>query len=306
MIVSKCPLRISLVGGSTDLEAYLDAYQEGSVIGFPCTLYTYVTLNERNDGHYKINYSKDEYVRDPSRIVNDIAREVIRHFNLPPITICFNADIPSTGSGLASSSSYLIAMISAVAKYLNLGMSQVDICKLALKLERNFNPLTGYQDLYGCGVGGFKKMDFRKSNSKVDVAFKYLNADILSGVRMYLVSTKIVRSSSNILSTIDISKSKNLIQDVIQLDESIAHNNPNQFWSTINQAWINKKQTSPDIVNEELISLEESIRRDHPTVLGMKLCGAGGGGYFLVFSESEVKNGLSIGMDNEGVKSYTI
>ncbi len=113
MIISKCPLRISLVGGSTDLESYLDTYQDGSIIGFPCDLYTYITLNKRNDEYYKINYSKDEYVKNPNDIINDIAREVIIHFKLPPVTICFNADIPSTGSGLANTFDNLKDNVSA-------------------------------------------------------------------------------------------------------------------------------------------------------------------------------------------------
>lgn len=306
MIVSKCPLRISLVGGSTDLESYLDVYQEGSVIGFPCNLYTYVTLNERNDGYYKINYSKNEYIQNPNYIVNDVAREVIKHFNLPPVTICFNADIPSTGSGLASSSSYLMALISAAYKYLGLNVSQVSICELALQLERKFNPLTGYQDLYGCGIGGFKKINFKKNNSKVDITFKYLNTNILDNICMYLIPTKTVRSSSNILSTIDIHKSHALIQDVAKLNQSIDNGHSQQFWDTINDAWFKKKQTSTSIVNEELIILENKIKTENSSIIGFRLCGAGGGGYFLAFSKTKLKEGLSINIDNEGVKSWII
>jgi D-glycero-alpha-D-manno-heptose-7-phosphate kinase len=306
MIISKCPLRISLVGGSTDLESYLDTYQDGSIIGFPCDLYTYITLNKRNDEYYKINYSKDEYVKNPNDIINDIAREVIIHFKLPPVTICFNADIPSTGSGLASSSSYLIALISAVNKYLNLNMSIIDICELALNIERKFNPLTGYQDPYGCGIGGFKRINFKKDSFKTNVSFEFLNSNILDKIFVSLIPTQITRSSSNILSTIDIHKSKNLMQDVTELNQSIINNNDNQFWKIINNAWEKKKQTSIDIINNELILLENKIKNENSSILGMKLCGAGGGGYFLVFSKSKINNSIKISIDNFGVKTWKI
>ena len=46
MIVSKCPLRISLVGGSTDLQGFIDKFGIGSAISFPPNLYTYITINE--------------------------------------------------------------------------------------------------------------------------------------------------------------------------------------------------------------------------------------------------------------------
>jgi D-glycero-alpha-D-manno-heptose-7-phosphate kinase len=76
---------------------------------------------------------------------------------------------------LASSSSYLIAAIKAVSLFINVNLSDFEICKLALLLERKFNPLTGFQDSFGCGIGGFKKIEcfykkdpvitFLKSNS---------------------------------------------------------------------------------------------------------------------------------------------
>ena len=58
MIVSKCPLRVSLVGGSTDLQGFIDQYGIGSVISFPHNLYTYITINENiSTETWKINYS---------------------------------------------------------------------------------------------------------------------------------------------------------------------------------------------------------------------------------------------------------
>ena len=151
MIVSKCPLRISLVGGSTDLQGFIDKFGIGSAISFPPNLYTYITINENiSTDTWKINYSKSEEVYHPIDIKNDIAREVIKHFDLPPIIMSFNCDIPTSGSGLASSSSYLIACIAAACKFKGIDYSQTEIAKLAIKLERNFNPLTGYQDPYGC------------------------------------------------------------------------------------------------------------------------------------------------------------
>ena len=156
MITAKCPLRISLVGGSTDLQSFLDKYDNGSVVSFASNLYTYISINENKNGKYRINYTKTENVKDPSKIKNDIAREVILYFNLPPMTMIFNSDIPSTGTGLAASSSYMVAAIAAALDFLGHDWSQSEICDLAIQLERRFNPLTGYQDAYGCGIGGLK------------------------------------------------------------------------------------------------------------------------------------------------------
>lgn len=82
MIINKCPLRISLAGGSTDLQSYLDKYDYGAVITFTPNLYTYITLKPSSTKYYRIIYSSIDNCLEPDEIKNDIAREVIKYFNL--------------------------------------------------------------------------------------------------------------------------------------------------------------------------------------------------------------------------------
>ena len=203
MILSKCPLRVSLVGGSTDLQAFIDKYGYGKVISFPISLYTYISLSRRFDNNYKIDYSSQEEVSNPKLIKNDIARELIQYFELPPVTISFNADISTSGSGLASSSSYMVAAVAAACRFKNLRWSQAKICKIAHNIERKFNPLTGYQDTYGCGLPSPKLMTFNE-----DVEIKYLE---IPKINMFLHNTNINRSSTKILKTVNTKKSYPLL-----------------------------------------------------------------------------------------------
>ena len=79
MFISKCPVRISLAGGSTDLDAYLQKYNTGSVICFSANIYCYINLNTDKlglnglDNKYVINYMKREVVSSAEDIKNDIA-----------------------------------------------------------------------------------------------------------------------------------------------------------------------------------------------------------------------------------------
>ena len=63
MITVKCPVRISLVGGSSDMDQYIDTYGKGSVISFTPKIYTYVSLYRDKLGRnslnqkYIVNYS---------------------------------------------------------------------------------------------------------------------------------------------------------------------------------------------------------------------------------------------------------
>ena len=308
MIISKCPLRVSLVGGSTDLQSFIDEYGYGQVISFPISLYTYISLSKRYDKKYVINYTKRENVSNPGKIKNDIARELIKYFNLPPLTMAFNADIPSTGSGLAASSSYMVAAVAAACKFKGLKWSQTKICKIAHEIELKFNPLTGYQDTYGCGLPSPKLMIF---NGDVDVEFIELP---LSYKGIYLHNTEVKRSSTNILKTINIEKSYPLLKLVDKTYKSL--DDPDEFFKLLNDSWNTKKQTSNEILNnKELSTLDNALSKDN-TVVFHKLCGAGGGGYYLIITDEleypddyyKVKyaDKIKINIDNKGVTVWKI
>jgi D-glycero-alpha-D-manno-heptose-7-phosphate kinase len=299
MIISKCPLRVSLVGGSTDLQSFINKYGYGQVISFPISLYTYISLSKRYDNKYVINYTKRENTKSPDKIKNDIARELIKYFDLPPLTMAFNADIPTTGSGLAASSSYMVAAVAAACEFKGLKWSQAKICKVAHEIELKFNPLTGYQDTYGCGLPSPKLMVF---NGDVDI--KFIN---LPEYKMYLYNTEIKRSSTNILKTIDITKSYPLLELVDKTYKSL--NNHNEFFGLLNDSWDTKKKTSNSILNNKKLSVMDNKLKKDSSVKFHKLCGAGGGGYFLTIVENEPNikgNKIKINVDNKGVVVWEI
>lgn len=294
MIIAKCPLRISLIGGSTDQEEFIQKYGRGSVISFPSSLFTYISIHDNNRGKYIINYSKKEEVTKVEEIQNDIARVCLRHFNIKPITVTFNTDILSTGSGLASSTSYMIAMIKAISIYKNCNFTDYELCELALKLEREFNPLTGYQDPYGCGVGGFKRIDFNKTQRP---SFTFLSTNFLEKhFTMALYPTGESRSSTKVLSSIDFDKSLPLLYKTDWLQEAIEKEDIKRFIELFNEGWEAKKKTSNLILESEILKKFDSEFTKNDKILAVKLCGAGGGGHFFALceknSQAPIVNGV--------------
>ena len=287
MIVAKCPVRVSLVGGSTDLEAFLDTYSHGSVISFPSSLNTYITLHKNNRDKFIINYTKNEEVDKISEIQNDVARIVLAHFQPNEfLTVGFKSDIFSVGSGLAASSAYIIALIKAMSTYQGLNMSDFDICKLALNLEREFNPLTGQQDPYGCGMMGFKRINFRKND---DPSFEYLSSEFLQGFDMYMLYTNVSRSSTNILKTIDPSRSLPILELVDVMHQAIIDCDMETFMDIINEGWEKKKLSSKMIINNERLLQIDNTLEESDNVLAHRLCGAGGGGHYAIFARKGAK-----------------
>lgn len=292
---SSCPLRISLFGGSTDNPYFVEKYGKGSVISFTCNLKTYITLHEDSGGYnreahkYIINYSKREECQSVSDIKNDPVRVVLEHFDLPPVCVSLMSDVYSQGSGLASSSSYIINLIKCVSMFKGLNMTDIEICKLAYELELKFNPYCGYQDPYGCGIGGFKKIDFERGGI---VKYEFLQTEIFQEYDLHLIFTGVTRDSKNVLKDVtdNIDKAKPLLYTVDKAYESLINRDYGKFLNYLNKSWIQKKKTSSTITENPIVRQIDSELNENETVIAHKLCGAGNGGFFLVFSEKESLN----------------
>jgi D-glycero-alpha-D-manno-heptose-7-phosphate kinase len=309
MIVAKCPLRVSLAGGSTDLQDFIDQNGYGAVISFPSTLYTYISLHENNRGKYIIDYTHREEVTNPSEIKNDIAREVLKEYSLPPVTITFNTDAHSSGSGLASSSSYLIALIKAVTVYKNIKISNYEICMKALEIERRFNPLTGYQDPYGCGIGSLKLIEFYSDRRP---SITYLDQDMFHDIDMHLMFTGIKRGSTDVLKKTIKTDRSYLLKILGTAHRAITKKDLQNFAESVKLGWEHKKRNTPHVIDSEEIKRIDHSLSAKEGVIAHRLCGAGAGGYFLILSKRTLydpltlKNSIKIDMCQDGVTAVKI
>lgn len=279
--VTKCPLRISLAGGSTDLQGYLEKYGIGEVISFTPNLFTYIIMKVSSDEYYKIVYSKVEKVLKPEDIKNDIAREVLSYFKIPPVEVIFTADIPSSGSGLASSTSYLINLIKACLQFKKVEAPESFIGELAIKLERKFNPLTGYQDVWGCLLKGLKILQFNTNGLS---STRILSTEVFDSFDFFLIPTDSTRSSTSVLETINYEKVHSAVYITNEMKEAFRKKNFRKVSELINLGWEQKKLTSPSICNEQINAIEEDLDK-YPSVVARRLIGAGNGGYFLAMVE---------------------
>ena len=300
MLISSCPLRVSLFGGSTDNPFFVEKYGQGSVISFTSNLKTYITLHQDQLGYnaesskYIINYSKREEVQHIQDIKNELVRVVLDHFNCNPMNISMTSDAYSQGSGLASSSSYIISLIKSISMFNGLSMTDVEICKLAYKLELKMNPYCGYQDPYGCGIGGFKKIDFYRGGI---VKYDFLSTDLFKYYDMALVFTGVTRNSRGVLKSVtdNLDRAVPLMGTVEKAYDALLDEDYPEFLELLNLSWDQKKKTTSHITENKVIRTMDKTLEESDTVIAHKLCGAGNGGFFLVFSK---KNDLNIPYDS--------
>ena len=171
-----------------------------------------------------------------------------------------------------------------------MNLSAHEMCKLSLQLERSFNPLTGHQDPYGCGLGALKKMIFKKDT---DPSISFLPKEIFESMDMFLIHTGVTRRSTDVLKTFDEGPQDNrrlLLSLVDEMEENIKSKDMVSFCKTINEGWEVKKKISR-VITENLFlkNIEDSLQNED-RILAHRLCGAGNGGYFLVFMDRDKQN----------------
>ena len=315
MYIASCPLRVSLFGGSTDNPYFVEKYGRGSVISFTSNLKTYVTISQdkfgfNKDKHkYIINYSRREEVSTIDEIQNEVVRTVLKHFDMPPVQVTLTSDAYSQGSGLASSSSYTISLIKACCLFFNLSITDNDVCKLAYNLERIYNPFCGYQDPYGCGMGGFKRIDFLGGSS---VRYQFLPCTIFDDFDIHLVFSGVTRNSRRILRNVtdNLDKVKPLLKTCDEAYDILMEGKYEKFLYLLGRSWHQKKLTSSIISENDTIREIDSTLEKNESVCAHKLCGAGNGGFFLTFSEKDKLNipyeSVRIGVEPDGVYGESI
>ena len=78
MIISKTPLRMSFVGGGSDLPSYYQRFG-GAVVSTTIDQYVYVTVNKKFDDNIRLSYSITEDVLDgitPQHIFLEVRQAV--------------------------------------------------------------------------------------------------------------------------------------------------------------------------------------------------------------------------------------
>ena len=109
------PLRISFVGGGTDMPFYYKKYT-GEVITSAINKYTWVFINKWQNKNLLLKYSKSELVNSKKKIKHRLIKEIMINYNFKGLDINFIADLPNR-AGLGSSSSFTVALLGALEKF---------------------------------------------------------------------------------------------------------------------------------------------------------------------------------------------
>lgn len=289
MIISQTPLRISLVGGGTDLKSFY-CVEDGMVVSTAIDKYVYVIIKERFDEKIYINYSQKEIVNDISEIKHDLVRETMKKSGVAQgVEITTLADIPSEGSGLGSSSSITVCLLNALYNFAGIQATAEQLAREACEIEIDIckKPI-GKQDQYIAAYGGLNKINFYP-NETVKISRLNILSDYLRrfGSNLLLFYTNKTRNANVILE-----KQKQIIEDkraelrtirnlVPIVVEYIKKGKFDDVGRVLHENWLLKKSLVETITNQDIDNMYQ--RAMDTGALGGKICGAGGGGFLLLY-----------------------
>ena len=170
MIISKTPLRISFVGGGSDLGEFCNEHG-GAVVSSAIDKWIHVVVAPRFEGDLRVSYSKTEIVSAASEVEHELVREALRLTGLPRgLDVVTLADVPSQGTGLGSSSAVTVGLLNALYAYQGVFRSPADLAEEASQIEIDVlgKPI-GRQDQYAAAQGGFNFIEFMPQGGGVRV-----------------------------------------------------------------------------------------------------------------------------------------
>ncbi len=296
MIISRTPLRISFVGGGSDIASFYTTHK-GAVVSTAINKYIYIAVNNQFDGRIIVNYSKTEIVKKVDEIENNLVREAMRLTGVTGgIHITSISDIPSEGSGMGSSSSYVVGLLNALYAYQGKHVNAEKLAREASQIEIDIlgKPI-GKQDQYIAAYGGLQYIQFNKDGTVfVDPIICSTEKKKLVEKNCLLFYTGITRSADPILNvqTNEMAKKmskRKIMGEMVKIaevmQEDLNNNTIDSYGKLLHENWMLKKKMAGGVSTDEIDSWYNIGRKNG--AIGGKLLGAGGGGFLLLYAPEE-------------------
>jgi D-glycero-alpha-D-manno-heptose-7-phosphate kinase len=318
MIISQTPLRVSFAGGGTDFARYYREH-EGAVVSTAIDKYVYVVVVPRFDELIIVNYTKKETVENVRDLKHELVREAMLRAGVENgVEITTLADVPSEGSGLGSSSTVTVGLLHALYTYKGRLVTAEQLAREACEIEIDIcgKPI-GKQDQYIAAYGGVCQFRFCKDDS-VEVRQFRRSPELFHGLsrNILLFYTGRTRKAGNILSVQDQRTEVNLEQLhclkalAARMAEALDRNRLWEVGRVLNDGWQLKRQLAEGISSPEIEEMYDLALSAGAT--GGKICGAGGGGFLLLYCDPahqkavrkamEAYRELPIALDPDGSK----
>jgi D-glycero-alpha-D-manno-heptose-7-phosphate kinase len=293
VIISRTPLRVSFVGGGSDMAAFY-AQDQGAVVSTTIDKYIYITVNRKFDEKIRASYSVTEIVDCVDDVENELVREALKLTELRAgIEITSISDIPSEGTGLGSSSAYTVGLLNALHAHRGLFAGAERLAREACEIEIDrCGKAIGKQDQYIAAYGGLQFMRFNPDGSVfVDPIICRVETRRRLEDHLLLLYTGISRSAHTVLAE----QRTNVEADAehraalralaglaAETRRTLCNDDVSSFGEALHEGWLIKKRLASQISSAEIDDWYSRARERG--AVGGKILGAGGGGFLLLFA----------------------
>lgn len=289
MIVTRTPLRISFVGGGSDMPAFFES-EPGAVVGTAISLSMYVSVNRKFDGRLRVSYSKTENVDHAGDLQHELARACLREIGIRTgLEITSVSDVPGEGTGLGSSSAFTVGLLAALARFTGLAVSPRWLAETAAKIEIvSCHKPIGKQDHYFAALGGTMHLLFtdrcvivnsRPLAERRDPIEKHLM--LLWTGRTRPAGPILKRVRQNLRSNpLTLHAMRQMVAMIPAASTALYRGDSPALGAVLHEAWCRKKTMAPGVTTAEVDRWY--ARAIEAGAWGGKLLGAGGGGFLLI------------------------
>ena len=310
MILTKTPLRIPLAGGGTDLPLFTN-FRNGKVLSMAINQYIYTYIFKRAETSSTIVQTSNlQEVKINTKIKHHLIRETLKYFKIKEkIHVGFFSTMP-TRSGIGSSSSLVVGLISSILKLKKIKKNKKEISNIAIKIERMIlKEKGGIQDQIIASFGGLNLINCFKKYKFTNIKIKLKKKDeVFLEKKLILVFSKKKRYSTDIIKTQKTNSIKQYLEvknEVTKILNIIKKNSTNELGEIFHKHWERKKRISNKMSNEYLDKVYDKINSSS-LFLGGKLIGAGGGGFFLFVTKNQIKAKKFLKKNNYDFSNFKI
>lgn len=309
MIIVRAPLRISFVGGGTDLPDFYRKHP-GRVISTAIDKYVYVAINPTPlMRQITARYSSFEVVKHPSELKNDRIRAALLDLGINSnIDITTFSHVP-VNTGLGGSSSFSVALVKGLYAYLGKKIDQRDAAELACRLEIDIlgEPI-GKQDQYASAFGGLNVFQFNPDDSvEVQPVFLDYKTRLELERHLLLFFTGITRPASTVLKEqkekidANLESLKRMADMPLEFRERLIRADFKGLGHLLHENWLLKKTLASQVSNDAIDELYQ-VALD-AGAWGGKILGAGGGGCLLFIAPPEKRRALTAALISSAEKN---
>lgn len=247
------------------------------------------------DFKYQVRYRLHEQTKDISGIQHPSVRECLNYLNIKDgIEMVFTSDLPAM-SGIGSSSAFTVGFLNSLYALDGKMVPKKQLALDAINIEQNIiKENVGSQDQTAAAFGGFNRIDFG-GVEEISVSPVVMSHERLKSLESHLMLffTGFSRTASEIAKEQikqTPSRSNELASMRAMVDEAVGilcdnSRDIKDFGRLLDKSWRIKRSLTNLISTSQIDEIYEKALG--AGAIGGKLCGAGGGGFILLFVAPE-------------------